>query len=355
MSRIYQTWYTDRKTGKRRNSKTHHIAFRDHLRRRQTIAGYPEKRKTEQMAIRLESLIRCRSMGEPLADDVNRWLMALDPARRERLAEMDILSPQMIYADKPLILHLEGSDTEPGFKQSLLAKGSTPGHVAKTVLRAKNIIEGCGFTSARNMTDPGAVTRVEVLLGKWRDEKRIGGRTLNYYVRDFKTFCRWLNATDRIPSPVMTSLAGVKNEDIESDDRRSLHVAELQYLLPVTASRPEVLGLSGEERAMLYWFAFETGLRPGQIRALKVEDFNLNSERPHRHWARAVCEAAKETHADAASGNGGSTARAVRHEGADGDGAAHADGIPRCGHAPAGLEGGKGCVDQGSADRSGAE
>jgi hypothetical protein len=41
-----------------------------------------------------------------------------------------------------------------------------------------------------------------------------------------------------------------------------------------------VFGLTGDERALLYRFAFETGIRPGQIRALVVKDFDLDSDPP---------------------------------------------------------------------------
>jgi integrase len=39
-------------------------------------------------------------------------------------------------------------------------------------------------------------------------------------------------------------------------------------------------GLAGADRALLYRFAFETGIRPGQIRAMKVSDFDLDANPP---------------------------------------------------------------------------
>jgi hypothetical protein len=39
-------------------------------------------------------------------------------------------------------------------------------------------------------------------------------------------------------------------------------------------------GLTGDERAILYRFAYETGIRPGQIRALTVADFALDANPP---------------------------------------------------------------------------
>ena len=54
--------------------------------------------------------------------------------------------------------------------------------------------------------------------------------------------------------------------------RRELTIDEMRKLLAVTVKADDRQGLTGGERALLYRFAFETGLRPGQIRKLTVAD-----------------------------------------------------------------------------------
>src|SRR3954453_4113536 len=55
-------------------------------------------------------------------------------------------------------------------------------------------------------------------------------------------------------------------------------VEEMHWLVAAAAASDETLnGLTGEERAILYRFAFETGVRPGQIATLTVADFNLSA------------------------------------------------------------------------------
>src|SRR6516225_9217817 len=43
---------------------------------------------------------------------------------------------------------------------------------------------------------------------------------------------------------------------------------------------PERYGMAGEERAMLYWLAVETGLRAGELRSLTRSSFDLKANPP---------------------------------------------------------------------------
>jgi integrase len=53
----------------------------------------------------------------------------------------------------------------------------------------------------------------------------------------------------------------------------------MHHLIDTAAASTEVLnGLAGEDRAILYRFSLETGMRPGQIAKLTVADFNLTGD-----------------------------------------------------------------------------
>ena len=283
--RIVQPVYTDKRTKEQRRSDTYHVAFRDHLNRRQSVAGTTRENVTRKIAERVGELVECRRNGEGPGGKLQRWVEALPPKLRERLEAMELIDRQAVHAGKPLLAHLDGTTdaegkvTMPGFRQALLARGVTANHVDVTTKRVRTILDGCGLFFWPDLSAPGAATRVAVYLGERRTKGDIRGKTLNYYVRDFKGFCRWLAKQLGCPPP-MTDLEGVDNAEVDSTARRSLSVEEMRLLLDTAAAAGAREGLTGEERALHYRFAFETGMRPGQMRALVVSDFKLDADPP---------------------------------------------------------------------------
>ncbi len=282
--RLYKPGYVCKTTGERKEQAVYHIAFRDHLNRRQDLAGSTREQESHSIAGKVADLVRCRTSGEALPSSVSRWLTILPDRLRERLAKMDLIDPSTASAEKPLAHHLEGvtdgNKTDPGFRQALEARGNTDAHVNLTVKRVKSILDNCGFTYWRDLVKPGAATDVEVYLGKRRTKGEITGTSYNYYVRDFKSFCRWMVKSGRAPAVAMEQLARVKNADADATVRRALSVEEMRRLTETAAAGKPSHGLTGEERAMLYRFCFETGMRPGQVRSLKVSDFSLQADPP---------------------------------------------------------------------------
>jgi integrase len=59
-----------------------------------------------------------------------------------------------------------------------------------------------------------------------------------------------------------------------------LTVKELRRLLDAARTGPERSGMCGEDRALLYWLAVETGLRAGELRSLTPESFALDGDPP---------------------------------------------------------------------------
>jgi hypothetical protein len=129
--RIFQPVYTDKRTKVQRRSDTYHFAFRDHLNRRQSVAGTTRETVTRRMAERVAELVECRRKGDAPGDKLQRWLEALPPKLRERLEAMELIDRLATHAGKPLLAHLDGAtDTDgkvtmPGFRQALLARGVT--------------------------------------------------------------------------------------------------------------------------------------------------------------------------------------------------------------------------------------
>jgi integrase len=78
----------------------------------------------------------------------------------------------------------------------------------------------------------------------------------------------------------LAHLQGVNVRMDRRHDRRALSLDELRWLLDTTQKAPERFGMTGEERAMLYRLAVETGLRAGELRSLTRGSFDLEGNEP---------------------------------------------------------------------------
>lgn len=269
--------------GKQKRSPTWHVEFRDHLNRRQRVTGERHQRDTEQLAGKLLRLVRHRKHAEPLPTDLRKWLDTLPEKTRERLAGMDLLDVIGEGLDRPLSLWLdgdaEGGDGQPGYRQAIAARGVTAEHVDSVIPRIRGVLDGCGFVRWRDIAGPGAATDVAVYLGKQREAKAINGSTYNYAVRDVKGFAKWLAKQLGRETP-LSDLQPVENAKSDAKDRRELSPDEMRLLIATAAVGGLRFGLTGDERSLLYQFAFETGMRPGQIRTLTVSDFDFEADPP---------------------------------------------------------------------------
>ena len=284
--RLFKNHYIDRRTGQKREGETWNIGFRDHLARRQSLAASPREREAHALAGFVGDLVRCRQSGEPLPEKLRKWLDIQSDRLRERLTAMDLIDKRMVDAGRTLLAHLdghfdaEGKLTEPGFKQALEARGNTGVHVKLTTDRVRKILDGCGFFQWKDINAPGAATKVEVFLADLRAQGDISGVTFNYYLRDLRSFCRWLARNGKAPAVALATLEPLKNAEADKVIRRPLSVDEMHWLIAAAVDGGARQQMTGDERAMLYRFSFETGMRPGQIRALVVKDFSLAGDSP---------------------------------------------------------------------------
>ena len=284
--RVFRPTYTQ--DGETRTSANYHVDFRDHLRRRQTLTAGPRESGAHKLAGRLLELVDCRRQSTQPNPRLQRWLDAIPSRLRERLGKMDLITVRAAELDKPLKQHLEGvkddagTVTEPGFQQAREAKGTRADSVSAVVRRIARVLEGCSFTFWQDLMQPGATTAAAVYLGQLRQNKKINGTSYNYHVRDLKSFCRWMAKRLEVGIAPLEDLESVDNAASDAGERRALTMEEMLWLIGTTdaATEPSKTGLSGEERALLYRFAFESGIRPNQIRQLIVADFDLEASPP---------------------------------------------------------------------------
>jgi integrase len=283
--RIIQPTYKN-KSGESVKADHFYVEFRDHNRGRQKLKGYANLRDTERFAERIMELVTIRRQGETLAGKLRRWVEGLDPTTSKRLIDIGLIDSRAVDTEKPLSVLLKGradessAIIEPGYQQALEARGNSKGHIDMAVGRVDRILAECGFLVWRDLTAPGATTRIEVAIGKWRAEKKIGGQSCKYYVRDMKSFARWLCKAGLAPSNPVENLEAVANAEMDTDKRRALSVDEMKLLVEAAGQGEPHNGMDGQDRALLYRFAFESGLRPGQIRSLTPANFTLDGDSP---------------------------------------------------------------------------
>jgi integrase len=176
--------------------------------------------------------------------------------RRDRLREA---------ASKPLKAHLEE------FEQKMNASGVTPEHITETISMIRKIAEEGGIIRIDQIT----AERVNGFADAMRRAKK-SPRTIHKYLTAIKSFSRWLVAEGKL---IGDPLVGVKKPSPRRQrERRILLPQELRLLQRAARTSGDRYGMSGEERAMLYDFAIQTGLRAGEIRSLKCTQLHLEED-----------------------------------------------------------------------------
>jgi integrase len=111
-------------------------------------------------------------------------------------------------------------------------------------------------------------------------DRGISVASSNYYLRDCKSFFRWMVKDGRCHENPLIHLEGVKGKADRRHDRRELSLDELHWLIDTTAQAGEIYGMTGHAREMLYRLAVETGLRSKELRSLTRSSFVLDGKEP---------------------------------------------------------------------------
>jgi integrase len=238
-----------------------------------------DKKASTEFARKIERLNSIRAGGDVMTADLTRYVETMPPGIRKRLAEWGILSAARVAAGKPLVEHLAD------WKAALLAKGNTENHAATSAARVRRIIDGCAIASFSEVS----ASKVQKFIAELRRDRRgkderivrgISAASFNYYLRDARSFFRWMVHDGRTTENPLAHLQGVNARTDRRHDRRALSLDELRWLLDATQKAPERFGMTGEERAMLYRLAVETGLRAGELRSLTRGSFDLEGNEP---------------------------------------------------------------------------
>ncbi|MFH1421631.1 MAG: tyrosine-type recombinase/integrase, partial [Planctomycetota bacterium] len=266
--RLFKAGYKDRK-GVNRKSAKWYVEFRDHLMTVRRIPAFTDKKASEELGRKLEKLVASRLAGEAPDIAMTRWLEAVSTKLREKLCEIGLLDASRAAAGKLLTEHV--SDWE----KHLETKGCTEKHSKLSRARVESVFAGCKM---RTWTDISAGT-----IQYWLAEQRSKGlsyQTSNHYRQHLQAFCNWMVREGRASQNPLKHLQGLNVKVDRRHDRRALTANEIQRLLTAAENGETFRCMSGQDRALLYRLALETGLRASELASLAKNSFSLETNPP---------------------------------------------------------------------------
>jgi integrase len=252
------------------------VDFNGALRR---LPLFEDRRASDAMARIIDRLNSLRSSNDTLPPDLARAVDEMPAGILAKLAKWDIIRSERAASSKPLTDHVED------WKAALLAKGNTTEYASLSANRVKRIVTECSLTTVADVSP----SRVQTFLAGLRQDRKnvkgrvhrgIGAASFNYYLRDARSFFRWMVRDGRAFENPLAHLQGISAGTDKRHERRALSVDELRLLLNTTAAGPDRYGMSGAERAMIYRLAVETGLRSAELRSLTRASFHLEGSEP---------------------------------------------------------------------------
>ncbi len=172
---------------------------------------------------------------------------------------------------KPLADHLAD------FQRSLLAKDGTPKHAQVTGYRVRRVLDMAKVERISGLS----LSKVTDALQAIRTEDGFNQETINHYIRAVKAFSRWLWKDKRAREHNLAHLATSNPNGDRRYIRRPLTPEEAARVIEAAEQGPEVMGMTGPDRAMLYMVALGTGFRAmRELRPLTPERFNLDADPP---------------------------------------------------------------------------
>jgi len=206
----------------------------------------------------------CKVAGLAFEPELQRKLDVLPTRILKKLSMFGLLDNARVEGSKPLTEHLTD------FEKYLLAKGNTARHCRQTKNSLLRVFEACKF---RMLSDISA-TRFLGYIADQKTSGKISQRTANFYIKAGKQFGHWMVQHRRAgESPLSVLTCETITE--RKRQRRALEPDDIRRLLEATKAAGERSGMTGYERALLYRFATETGLRANELRSLKIYSFDF--------------------------------------------------------------------------------
>jgi len=162
------------------------------------------------------------------------------------------------------------------YKAKLESGARTPKHVKYAVEFVRSVAAFAEFTTVGEIAAEGVDRYARHLLDSGRS-----ARTIQAHLNAAKGFTRWLVEAGKLPRD---PLSAVKKPNPNADRRRSRRMLlpdEWPRLESATIDGPVRFGMPGEERALLYRTAIQTGLRVSELGSLSRASVVLDAPRPY--------------------------------------------------------------------------
>jgi integrase len=184
--------------------------------------------------------------------------------RSELLAEKEreaagIIAPRPLRdaAQRPLLDHLHD------LLADLHAQGNSQKHLANVEHRVGSLIQACGWKTAKDVTADKFQT--------WRKAQSLSAKTLNDYLDAARRLFNWMEKHGRLVGNPLKSVEKVATQGRETRHRRAFAEDEMKRLLNSVPAG----------RKALYLLAVHTGLRRGELTALRWGDVQLAAIEPY--------------------------------------------------------------------------
>jgi len=196
----------------------------------------------------------------PLRSDKKHVAVArLDRIKREAEEEQEgLIKPkqQRDSGRRPIAEHLGD------YVAYLRSLSRTRKHLAYTKNRILRLCEACGWRLLRDISSDG-------FNGWAAAQTALGPKTRNEYLGHVSAFLTWLEKNGRIVHNCLKTVTKAETRGQERVLRRALTEAEVTRLVQTKG-----------RRGLIYFLAIYTGLRRGEIKALRWADLSLDAPCP---------------------------------------------------------------------------
>jgi len=242
------------------------VELRDHQGIIRRFSAFTDKGQSEALGRQIQRLVNTKVAGEQPEAQLSHWLEGIPAKLRDKLVSIGVLDGSRAAAGKAIAKHIDD------FEQALLSKNDTPRHARLTANRVRRIMQGCKFAGWSDLQ----ASRVEKFLADLRD-RGLSVQSSNFYLQSVRQFAKWMILDGRASLSPVEHLKGLNVQTDRRHDRRALSPDEVRRLLENTKAEPLRFGMSGNERALLYLLAIESGLRVNELRSLKIQDFDFDA------------------------------------------------------------------------------
>jgi integrase len=144
-------------------------------------------------------------------------------------------------------------------------------YAAMALSRLRRVLDACGAKHVDALSTDAVNTVLDRLQGEWTIATPMTRRHHESIVR---TWGKWLVSTERQDrDPFRLLKLTFVGEGDTVHDRTAFTLEQLQQIVNAARSGPVRLGLTGEQRATLYLTAAYSGLRAGEVGAVRKQDF----------------------------------------------------------------------------------